>query len=389
MPSPHYHILHRLIPSLNLFGDDQTPIAVIRQRIEKNARRLCPPRGVTVTPVDAGGVPAEWVLPKNVAQDAVLLYIHGGGFAICSPATHRHLVAGLARAGGMRSLSLDYRLSPEYPFPAALEDCLAAYRWLIYGAGGPDSVHKVGLQSHPYAASQPPSPSFASENGPASSPPSSSASDNGPASFPPPSSASENGPASFSSPSSASENRPASSPPPFSASENGGGSGRGYSPSRIILAGDSAGGNLALSMMLALRGAGDPLPAAAVLLSPVTDLVGTGESLFRNAGVDVMLGQGPKHLIVDYYGSWNPRHPLISPLYGDLRGLPPLLFHVGEDEILLDDSLRMAEVARQAGVDARVVVWPRLWHVFQAFAPILPEGRQSIEQIGEFLRRHI
>jgi acetyl esterase/lipase len=187
---------------------------------------------------------------------------------------------------------VDYRLAPEHPFPAALEDIQTAYRWLLQN---------------------------------------------------------------------------------------------GIPPRKIVVAGDSAGGNLALVLLLALREAGDPLPAAAVCLSPVTDLTGAVESRRTKAAVDPILRSGTSDMVSSYVGKHDPRQPLLSPLYADLHGLPPILLHVGEDEILLDDSTRLAEHARAAGVNATVVVWSHMWHVFQAFAPLLPEARQSIEQMGQFV----
>jgi monoterpene epsilon-lactone hydrolase len=155
----------------------------------------------------------------------------------------------------------------------------------------------------------------------------------------------------------------------------------------IVVAGDSAGGNLALALLVALRDAGEPLPAGAVCLSPVTDLAGTGASMRTKAASDPVLSPTlAVDLTAAYAGDHDPREPLISPLYADLRGLPPVLLHVGSDEILLDDSTRFAERARAAGVDTQLVVWPGLWHVFQVYAQALPEALQSIEQIGAFVR---
>jgi len=293
MPSVQSHLLRFVLRRIKIFGDEGTSIQGVRRRVESSARWLRTPRKVSVQPVQAGDVPAEWLIPQGAPADRVLLYFHGGGFAFCSLNTHRLMVSQLAIASGVRALSVDYRLAPEHPFPAALEDCLAAYHWLLQN---------------------------------------------------------------------------------------------GISPRKTVVAGDSAGGNLALVLMLALRDAGGPLPAAAVGISPVTDLAGTGESLRTKAGVDPILSAPvPVDIITSYVGEHDPRQPLISPLYADLRGLPPILLHVGEDEKLLDDSTRLAERASAAGVDATVVVWPHMWHVFQAFAPFLPEARKSIGQIGNYV----
>ncbi len=273
-----------------------------RQRIEERTRWLRPAKGVQITQIITGGnrgnrpVPAEWLKPKQFSKNGVILYIHGGAFVICSLNTHRSMVSRLVKAAGVAAVSLDYRLAPEYPYPAALEDCLSGYRWLLES---------------------------------------------------------------------------------------------GYSPEQIVIAGDSAGGNLTLALMLRLKAAGEPLPAGAVCFSPVTDLVGTGESIVTKADIDPILDGSVAHQMVQecYVREHDQRDPLISPLYGELSQLPPILLHVGEDEILLDDSVRFAARARDAGTDAQLVIWPGMWHVFQIFAPILPEANQAILQAGGFIQR--
>lgn len=300
MPSFAATCIRLLLRNQNWAGDDQTPITEIRQRIETRSGWMSRvPRGVQVQPAEVGGVPGEWVTPPNAAPGPALLYIHGGAWIICSPRTHRALVARLAAAAGVRAFSVDYRLAPEHPFPAGLEDCVAAYRGLLAA---------------------------------------------------------------------------------------------GVLPHQVVVAGDSAGGNLTLALLLALKARGEPLPAAAVCLSPVTDLAGTGESMRTKAKVDPILGRlaasGAKdgYTRLQYMGDSDPANPLVSPLYGDLGGLPPLLIHVGEDEILLDDSIRFAQRANAAGVPAQVVVWPGLFHVFQIFGPLVPQAGRSIRQLGAFIR---
>jgi len=283
-----------------LAGD--LPILERRQRMESSVRWLRPAKGVQVSPIIVGGqelgdpVPAEWIEPADPSPTGVLYYIHGGAFVVCSVKTHRPLVSRLAKTAGVRALSLDYRLAPEHPFPAALEDCLTGYRWLM----------AEGFPTH-----------------------------------------------------------------------------------QILVAGDSAGGNLTLAMMLALKQAREPLPAAALCLSPVTDLAGTGESIVTKAKVDPILDPAMAHnLVLECYVKGHDEYdPLISPLYGDLSGLPPILLHVGEDEILLDDSVRFSARARSAGVDVQLVIWPGMWHVFHVFAPFVPEANQAIEQAGVFIKR--
>jgi acetyl esterase/lipase len=299
MPSLQSRVLRIFIRRMGFLGGKNLSIPEMRRKSDESARFLRPPRGVAIQSVAAGSVPAEWIIPQGAPQDSVLLYFHGGGFIFCSLKTHRAMVARLALAGGTRALSVDYRLAPEHPFPAAPDDCLAAYRWLVQS---------------------------------------------------------------------------------------------GISPQRIVVAGDSAGGNLALVLLLTLRAAGEPLPAAAVCLSPATDLAWTGESMRTKAGVDPIFPQGASSPLAnsiqsDYVRSEDPRNPFLSPLYGDWHGMPPILLQVGENEILLDDSRRLADKVRAAGGQVAITVWPGLWHVFQVNAPLLPEANQSINQIGAFINR--
>jgi acetyl esterase/lipase len=249
---------------------------------------------VTVTPVDAGGVPAEWIVAPGAAAERVVLYLHGGGYVVCSVSTHRDLIARISRAAQARALGVEYRLAPEHPFPAAVEDATAAYRWLLA---------------------------------------------------------------------------------------------TGVSPSRIAIAGDSAGGGLTVATLVALRDAGDPLPAAGICLSPWVDLEGIGDSMTTKAAVDPFVHQEMiQFLGQQYLGEHSPRTPLAAPLYADLRGLPPLLIQVGTAETLLDDATRLAERARAVGVQVTLDIWEDMIHVWQLFASILPEGQQAIERLGTFMR---
>jgi acetyl esterase/lipase len=164
---------------------------------------------------------------------------------------------------------------------------------------------------------------------------------------------------------------------------------QGGDPKRTAIAGDSAGGGLTVATLVALRDAGVRLPAAAACLSPWVDLEGLGESMTTKASVDPMIQAEPLRRFGKHYlGKHDPRTPLAAPLYADLSGLPPLLIQVGTAETLLDDSTRIAERARKAGVQVTLDQWEDMIHVFQAFAVILPEGQQAIERIGEFVREH-
>ncbi|WP_349631643.1 alpha/beta hydrolase [Bradyrhizobium tropiciagri] len=245
----------------------------------------------------ADGVEAEWLTPRDASVGMAILYFHGGGFRMGSVTSHRDLIARFADASRCAVLAINYRLAPEYRFPAALDDALAAYGFLLD---------------------------------------------------------------------------------------------QGFKPDGIALAGDSAGGNLALALMLALRDRGQPLPAAAVLMSPWTDLAATGASYQSRAEAD------PIHqrkmilaLAKDYLGEdGDPRHPLASPLYADLAGLPPLLIQVGDRETVRDDSVMFAQKAEAAGVDVALEVFAGMIHVFQMF-PEIPQARDAIASAGGFLRKHL
>ena len=246
--------------------------------------------------VNAGGVTAEWVTAEGAPESRVVLYLHGGGYIIGSTRTHRPLMAELSQASGARVLGLDYRLAPEHPFPAPIEDAVAAYRWLLN---------------------------------------------------------------------------------------------EGYDPARIAVAGDSAGGGLTVAALVQIRYVGLPMPGAAVCISPWVDMEGLGESMETRADADPMVGkEGLLLSAKTYLGGSDPRAPLAAPLYADLRGLPPTLIQVGDAEVLLDDSTRLAGIAREAGVHVEMDVWDDMIHVWHLFAPILPEGRQALSQAGEFIKKH-
>ena len=253
-----------------------------------------PPPSVRIRNVQVNGIPGEWVESQSAAEDA-LLYLHGGGYFACAAETHRPITVFFAMHG-FRVFAPNYRLAPENPFPAALDDAVAAYRGLLA---------------------------------------------------------------------------------------------EGHSPQRLVLAGDSAGGGLSLAVLVVLRAAGTPLPAAAALFSPWTDLAATGESIRTNARRCAMFcGAAVAPTARLYLGDADPRNPLASPLYADLAGLPPLLIHVGANETLRDDSTRLAEKARSAGVPVEWKVWPVVPHVWQLAPHKIPEGRQSLRESAEFLRSH-
>lgn len=249
------------------------------------------PADISVTPVSANGVPAEWVEVQG-AGESVILYLHGGGYVIGSIATHRNLAANISRASGARVLVAGYRLGPEDPFPAAVDDAVACYRWLLS---------------------------------------------------------------------------------------------QGIAASNLAIAGDSAGGGLTMATLLALRDAGVELPACAVCLSPWVDLEQTGASMTERSALDPMVQKDTlDEMAALYLNGADAGQPLASPLNGDLAGLPPLLIQVGTSETLYDDSVRLAERAREAGVDVALEPWDEMIHVFQMFPT--PEASQAVERIGEFVK---
>ncbi len=249
-----------------------------------------PARSETVA-VKAGRLTLDRVTTEKSAEARNVLYLHGGAYVSGGPAHYRHFSWRLADALNARIWLLDYRLAPEHPFPAALEDAAEAYRWLADRA-----------EPHP-----------------------------------------------------------------------------------LFVMGDSAGGGLTLGLLLKLRDEGAALPAGAAALSPWTDLALTGASLKGNAAADPMLNADDLPLFARYYlADTDPRNPYASPLYGDTEGLPPVLIQVGSDEILRDDAVRMAEKLRRHNPQSRLEIWPRMPHVWQLYAPILPEARSAIARIGEF-----
>ncbi len=282
--------------------DDRTSIPDFRRQCEEGARRMKLPAEIETLPVTIEGVTgiqnrqAEWLIPCGAAKDKVILYMVGGGYVSGSCTDHRAMVAKITKGSGVSTLLFDHRLAPEDPFPAALEDAVTAYQWLL----------KTGV-----------------------------------------------------------------------------------SPNNIIVVGDSAGGGLCLATLLALRDQRILLPAAAVALSPWTDLALTGDSYRTklNASIDP---PGMSVVCSKYYvGENDPRLPWISPLYGDLHGLPPIFICVGTNETMLDDSTRFAEKAKAAGVDVTLRVWEGMIHCFPLMAPLFPEATQALGEICGFIKAHI
>ncbi len=241
-----------------------------------------------------GGVRGEWVNAAG-APKATLLYLHGGGYFACTPRTHRPITSAYAK-NGFSVFVPDYRLAPEHPFPAAIEDAEAVWKGLLA---------------------------------------------------------------------------------------------LGHKANALTVSGDSAGGGLTLALLLTLRDKNEALPAAAALLSPWADLAMTGDSIRRNARRDAMFTEsGFQTCSGLYLGGQDPKQPLASPVFAEFHGLPPLLIHVGDREMLRDDSTRVAKRAAEAGVSVELRVWPVVPHVWQ-LAQFVPEARESMRLMAQFLLSHV
>jgi monoterpene epsilon-lactone hydrolase len=296
MPSPE---LEKLVASLRAVGfSGEKTLEQLRADWEKFAESFPPAPDISFEPLSAGGVSSEWVTAPNSATDRVMLFCHGGGYTIGTLASYRNFTGNLARAAHARLLATGYRLAPEHPFPAALDDAVASYRWLIE---------------------------------------------------------------------------------------------QGIPPQRIVVAGDSAGGGLALATVIALRDRGDPLPAAIVAICASTDLAKEGASVKERAHLDPVVNykSSMAHALRYVGNEDNLKNPLASPLYAELHGLPPILILVGTHESLFDDSTRFAAKAEAAGVEVELDIWESMIHVWPLFADILPEGRAAIEKIGDYVRMRI
>ena len=293
----HRHLL-RLKLKRQTFFDWDTSIEEFRQGVDKSSTLFGKmPEGIDVSPISIDGIPAEWIIPSDSSKDRVILYFHGGGYVSGTCKAHRMHVAKVVKASGIPSLLFEYRLAPEHPFPAAVEDSLAAYHYLLA---------------------------------------------------------------------------------------------EGVSPSHIAFMGDSAGGGLCLATLLALKDQKIPLPAAAVALSPWTDLKCSGQSYTTKLDVEPLAPTESWTVFSHYYvQEQDPCHPWISPLYGNLEGLPPLRIFVGEYETLHDDSTCFAEKAKEAGVDVTLTVGEKMFHCYPVCAPIFPEATQAMREICAFIRTHI
>lgn len=287
----HYiKAMRKMDPSINT-------IEQIRHELTAKRHSELPP-GTTVEQNTVANLPAELIKAANVSEgnEKVILYFHGGGLYCGDCATYRNLAAFISMASGVRVLLPEYRLAPEHKYPAANDDCLATYRWLL---------------------------------------------------------------------------------------ENG------IPAKNIIIGGDSAGGALTVMTLLSLRDAGVPLPAAAFLFSPWTDLVYfDGESYTSRAKLDPVTHLKGSQMAASFYiDNLTVKPPILSPVNQDLSGLPALFIQVGNHETLLSDSTRLAKRAKKAGVDVTLEIWDNMWHVFQSLAGVLPEAKQAINNVGLWVQK--
>jgi len=294
MASPQAEAIKEQLRVFAASLDPNADLDEMRSSYETFSQLTAEPAGVRWTEVDAGGVPAIWADATGGAQDRVVQYVHGGGYVIGTADYYRKFTGHLANAFGCRVLNVDYRLAPENPHPAPVEDSTAAYRWLLD---------------------------------------------------------------------------------------------QGFEPLHIAISGDSAGGGLTVATLLSIRQNGLPMPAAAMPMSPWVDMEGTGESMTSRADRDVLVqAETIKGMADAFLQGHDARDPLAAPLHADLSGLCPLYIQVGDDETLLDDSIRLADRARAAGVEVRLDVFPEMQHVFQMAAGTMPEADEAIERLAAWGR---
>ena len=272
--------------------------AARRQRLDEIGTVWPVADDVMLDPVDLDGVPGEWSIAPGSDEACVLMFFHGGGYCSGSLVSHRRMVTEAGRAAGMRTLAVDYRLAPEHPFPAALEDALTAWRWL----------RRHGMATH-----------------------------------------------------------------------------------RIAVGGDSAGGGLSVTLINALRAAGQEAPACAWLVSPWTDLTLSGTTLQTKDAVDPLIHKGYLAELAEAYvpTGMDRRDPRLSQLFADLGSLPPTLVQVGSEETLLADATRFAEAAGAARAAVTLEVWPHMIHAWPLWNAGLSAGRNALAKAGTFMRGHL
>lgn len=252
------------------------------------------PRTIEISRHELNGVHCEVFRHSLKKNDKAILYFHGGGFCMGIYNSNREFVAKLSEEAGIDIYMPDYRLAPENPFPAALEDAIAAYRGVL---------------------------------------------------------------------------------------------GKGFKEENVIIMGDSSGCALAVSALLIMKQSGERMPSSMAFITPVFDLAGTGDSFRSKAGKDPFKLTDPLGIAKNYVGTNNPASPAISPLYGELEGLPPMLIHAAEYDVFLNDSTRFAEIAGKAGVKADIKVWKKMWHIFPMQASLVPESRMALDEMCLFVNQ--
>lgn len=271
-------------------------ITRLRRMTDLGSKVFFMPRGVELESIHIDHVPAEWVIPKRADHNKVMLYLHGGGYAVGGKQTHKALVGQMVKQAGYCGLLLEYRLAPENPYPAAIEDAVLAYEWLLN---------------------------------------------------------------------------------------------TGHYPEDIVIAGDSAGGGLAVATMLMIKSKGLPQPACSVLLSPWVDLTISQESVFKYIDRSPMIFlREMKAWARNYAGDEALDHPLISPLYADLSDLPPMMVQLSDSEVLADEGVALAKKAREAGVEVELDVWHGLIHVWQIYWRYLSQSKNAIDKMVDYINVH-
>ncbi len=268
----------------------------IRTDLERLNKKADIPQNIKVQSVSAGGVKAELIEPEGAPSDKIVIYLHGGGYCLGIVNTNRGFVAKIAAGTGLKTLLVDYRLAPENPFPAAIEDVITAYRWLLS---------------------------------------------------------------------------------------------KGHLSRNMIFVADSSGCGLCLAALMSLRDDKVSMPAAMAFISPMVDLAGTGESFVTRKDVDPFQYLDPLCIIKNYIGDNDPMLPVLSPLFGDLQGLPPILIHASDYDVFLSDAVRLAEKASESGIEVNLKIWDRMWHIFHMNANLLPEAKTALEEIFTYIKNKI
>jgi epsilon-lactone hydrolase len=305
VPSVKSKVVIGLVKNRHLFQgklkpevvDENFSVEAFRKSVDdasKKSNRI--PENVRIEPVKVQDMVAEWIIADGAPAEKVIFYIHGGGFMSGSCLTHRGHVAKFVAGSGIKALLFEYRLAPEHPYPAAVDDCVAAYRWLLD---------------------------------------------------------------------------------------------QGYSPSNVVICGESAGGTLTLATLVALRDLGIPLPNAGVSMSPVTDLTCSAPSFTTNFKNDIAPFNSWIIWTRYYIADNDPALPWLSPQMADLSGLPPLLLIVGSHEIHLDDTVNFAKKAERQGTEVTLVVAEGMVHAFPLLSPLFPEAKQAMADICAYIRRRL